>query len=120
MTSIDIIDLLKALIRKAKGASKAVMALLKTLSLLLLSLLTLLGLGLVQPSYGQPMYQRFQRQHVDPTVTGGNNSYCNKTMQTQGMTRHTCKQFNTFIHENIGTINNICRARTIPCKNRQR
>ncbi|XP_059562282.1 ribonuclease 4-like [Myotis daubentonii] len=94
------------------------MALQKTLSLLLLSLLTLLGLGLVQSSYGQPMYQRFQRQHVDHKVTGGNNSYCNRMMRTQGMTRHTCKQFNTFIHENIRTINNICRNRkTIPCKN---
>ncbi|XP_059562121.1 ribonuclease 4-like isoform X2 [Myotis daubentonii] len=93
------------------------MALLKTLSLLLLSLLTLLGLGLVQPSYGQPMYQRFQRQHVDPIGPGGTNLYCNTMMQTRGMTRPTCKQFNTFIHENIGTINNICNTTNIQCRN---
>ena len=55
------------------GISKAVMALQRTQAFLLLLLLTLLGLGLVQPSYGQDrMYQRFLRKHVDPNETGGN------------------------------------------------
>ncbi|XP_054575861.1 ribonuclease 4-like [Eptesicus fuscus] len=89
------------------------MALQKTLSWLLLLLLTLLGLRLVQPSYGQNMYQRFLGQHVDPTVTGGNNLYCNNTMKTQ----FSCKRFNTFIHENIGTIISICSTTNIQCKN---
>ncbi|XP_006108198.1 ribonuclease 4 [Myotis lucifugus] len=93
------------------------MALQKTLSLLLLLLLTLLGLGLVQPSYGQSTYQRFLRQHVDSRGPGGTNLYCNTMMQRRGMTRPTCKQFNTFIHENIRTINNICRTTNIRCKN---
>ncbi|XP_036303449.1 ribonuclease 4 [Pipistrellus kuhlii] len=93
------------------------MALQKTLSLLLLLLVTLLGLGLVQPSYGQSMYQRFQRQHVDTKQRGGTSSYCNKMMQTQGMMRPTCKQFNTFIHAGIKAINNICRHSNIRCKN---
>ncbi|ELK26233.1 PREDICTED: ribonuclease 4 [Myotis davidii] len=93
------------------------MALQKTLSLLLLSLMTLLGLGLVEPSYGQPMYQRFLRQHVESRGPGGTKLYCNTMMQTRGMTTPTCKQFNTFIHENIGTISNICNATNIQCKN---
>ncbi|XP_070262273.1 ribonuclease 4-like [Myotis yumanensis] len=93
------------------------MALQKTLSLLLLSLLTLLGLGLVQPSYGQFMYQRFLRQHVDSTQRGVTSSYCNTMMERRGMTRPRCKQFNTFIHADIGAINNICRTPNIRCKN---
>ncbi|XP_059562371.1 ribonuclease 4-like [Myotis daubentonii] len=93
------------------------MALQKTLSLLLLSLLTLLGLVLVQPSYGQFMYQRFVRQHVDSTGPGGTSSYCNRMMQTRGMTRLRCKQFNTFIHADISAINNICRTPNIRCRN---
>ncbi|XP_059562245.1 ribonuclease 4-like [Myotis daubentonii] len=93
------------------------MALQKTLSLLLLSLLTLLGLGLVQPSYGQATNKKFKWQHVDSTETGGNNFYCDTMMQSRGMTRPTCKQLNTFIHENIETINNICNAPNIRCKN---
>ncbi|EPQ06181.1 Ribonuclease 4 [Myotis brandtii] len=101
----------------AVGTSKAVIGLQKTLSLLLLSLLTLLGLGLVQPSYGETRYKKFQRQHVDSTEKGGNSSYCKKMMQERGMTKSRCKQFNTFIHEDIGTIKNICKTPKIPCKN---
>ncbi|EPQ12766.1 Ribonuclease 4 [Myotis brandtii] len=93
------------------------MALQKTLSLLLLFLLTLLGLGLVQPSYGQSMYQRFKQQHVDSTQRGGTSSYCNSMMQKRKMTRPTCKQFNTFIHADIGAINNICKTTKFRCKN---
>ncbi|ELK24502.1 PREDICTED: ribonuclease 4 [Myotis davidii] len=97
------------------------MALQKTLSLLLLSLLTLLGLrlglGLVQPSYGQATYQRFLRQHVDSTWPGGNNWYCNKMMKSWRMTRPRCKQFHTFINEDIGTIKNICNTTNIQCRN---
>ncbi|XP_023608649.1 ribonuclease 4-like [Myotis lucifugus] len=93
------------------------MALQKTLSLLLLLLLTLLGLGFVQPSYGQFMYQPLQQQHVDSTQRGGTSLYRNTMMQRQGMTRLRCKQFNTFIHENIGAINNICRTPNIQCRN---
>ncbi|EPQ05092.1 Ribonuclease 4 [Myotis brandtii] len=98
------------------GTSNIVMALQKTLSLLLLLLLTLLGLGLVQPSYGQGTYEGFQRQHVDSTGTGGTDLYCNRMMQRRGMTSDGCKKFNTFIHEDIGTINNICRTPNIRCK----
>ncbi|CAK6432448.1 unnamed protein product [Pipistrellus nathusii] len=91
------------------------MALQKTLPLLLLLLLTLLGL--VQPSYGQLMYQRFLRQHVDSTGRGGTNLYCNTMMQIRGMTSRGCKEFNTFIHEDIGTIISICSTPNIRCKN---
>ncbi|XP_016055049.1 PREDICTED: ribonuclease 4 [Miniopterus natalensis] len=94
------------------------MALQKALSLLLLVLLTLLGLGLVQPSYGQNrMYQRFLQQHVDPGVTGGDDNYCNLMMQRRRMTRFHCKQFNTFIHEDIWNIRSICSTTNIQCKN---
>lgn len=100
------------------GISKVVMALHRTRSLLLLLLLTLLGLGLVQPSYGQDrMYQRFLRQHVDPEGTGGNDTYCNLMMQRRKMTTHQCKRFNTFVHEDIWSIRSICSTTNIQCKN---
>uniref|UniRef100_A0A8C3W422 Ribonuclease 4 n=1 Tax=Catagonus wagneri TaxID=51154 RepID=A0A8C3W422_9CETA len=96
------------------------MALQRIHVLLLLLLLTLLGLGLVQPSYGQDhMYQRFLRQHVDPDVTGGNDGYCNVMMQRRKMTSYRCKPFNTFIHEDIWNIRSICSTPSIHCKNRQ-
>lgn len=102
------------------GISKAVMALQRTQAFLLLLLLTLLGLGLVQPSYGQDrMYQRFLRQHVDPDETGGNDSYCNLMMQRRKMTSHQCKRFNTFIHEDLWNIRSICSTTNIQCKNGQ-
>uniref|UniRef100_G1QF82 Ribonuclease 4 n=1 Tax=Myotis lucifugus TaxID=59463 RepID=G1QF82_MYOLU len=65
----------------------------------------------------ETMYQRFLREHVDSTGTGGNSSYCKKMMQEREMTRPRCKRFNTFIHEDIGTIKNICKTPQIPCKN---
>ena len=100
------------------GISKAVMALQRTQAFLLLLLLTLLGLGLVQPSYGQDrMYQRFLRQHVDPDTTGGNDGYCNLMMQRRKMTSHQCKRFNTFIHEDLWNIRSICSTTNIQCKN---
>ncbi|XP_036736434.2 ribonuclease 4 [Manis pentadactyla] len=90
----------------------------RTHSLLLLLLLTLLGLGLVQPSYGQDhMYQRFLRQHVDPDVSTGSDGYCNLMMQRRKMTLHQCKRFNTFIHESIWNIRSICSTANILCKN---
>ncbi|KAL1780970.1 ribonuclease 4 [Sigmodon hispidus] len=96
------------------------MALQRTQSLLLLLMLALLGLGLVQPSYGQDrMYQRFLRQHVDPLSTGGSDNYCNVMMQRRKMTSYQCKPFNTFIHEDIGNIRSICSTANIQCKNGQ-
>ncbi|XP_069878827.1 ribonuclease 4 isoform X2 [Dipodomys merriami] len=100
------------------SSSWVVMTLQQTQSLFLLLLLTLLGLGLVQPSYGQDrMYQRFLRQHVDPQETGGNDSYCNLMMQRRKMTSYQCKRFNTFIHEDIWNIRSICSTTNIQCKN---
>ncbi|KAK2506689.1 hypothetical protein MC885_002273, partial [Smutsia gigantea] len=90
----------------------------RTPSLLLLLLLTLLGLGLVQPSYGQyHMYQRFLQQHVDPSVSTGSDGYCNLMMQRRKMTLQQCKRFNTFIHESIWNIRSICSTTNILCKN---
>nr|CDG31987.1 TPA: ribonuclease A B1 [Callithrix jacchus] len=100
------------------GTSKVLMALQRTHSLLLLLLLTLVGLGLVQPSYGQDrMYQRFLRQHVHPEEIGGNDGYCNLMMQRRKMTSNHCKRFNTFIHEDIWNIHSICSTANIQCKN---
>lgn len=87
-------------------------------SVLLLLMLTLLGLGLVQPSYGQDrMFQRFLRQHVDPLGVGGRDAYCNLMMQQRKMTQHQCKPVNTFIHEDIWNIRSICSTDSIQCKN---
>ena len=102
------------------GISKAVMALQRTQVFLLFLLLTLLGLGLVQPSYGQDrMYQRFLRQHVDPDETGGNDGYCNLMVQRRKMTSHQCKPFNTFIREDLWNIRSVCSTANIQCKNGQ-
>ncbi|XP_036300744.1 ribonuclease 4-like isoform X1 [Pipistrellus kuhlii] len=92
------------------------MALQKTLSLLLLLLLTLLGLRLVKLFYGETPYEKFQRQHVDSEESGDTDLYCNTMMEKRGMTSGHCKDFNTFIHENIRTINNICKNPHIRCK----
>lgn len=95
------------------------MALQRTRSLLMLLVLTLLGLGLVQPCCGQgTMYQRFLRQHVDTQVTAGNDNYCNVMMQRRKMTSsNRCKTFNTFVHEDIWSIRNICGTDNVQCKN---
>ncbi|ELK25804.1 Glypican-6 [Myotis davidii] len=47
----------------------------------------------------------------------GNNLYCNNMMKTRGMTQFSYKRFNTFIHENIRTINSICSTTNTQCKN---
>ncbi|KAM5235244.1 ribonuclease 4-like [Ctenodactylus gundi] len=94
------------------------MALQRTCSLLLLLLLALLGLGLVQPSFGQDrMYQRFLRQHVHSQQTGGSDHYCNVMMQRRRMTNQQCKPVNTFIHETVWNIRSICSTTNIECKN---
>ncbi|XP_054572375.1 ribonuclease 4-like [Eptesicus fuscus] len=73
----------------------------------------------LQPFYGETRNERFQRQHVDSEETGGTDLYCNKMMETRGMTWPHCKKLNTFIHEDIETINNICSTPNIQCKNRE-
>lgn len=69
--------------------------------------------------HGETRNERFLRQHVDSEEKGGTDWYCNKMMQTRGMTLPDCKKLNTFIHEDIGTINNICSTPNIQCKNRK-
>lgn len=99
------------------GTSKVVMALQRTFSLLLLLLLTLLELGL--SSYGDEnrMYQRFVQQHVDSKVANRNESYCDLLMQRRKMTSRYCRYFNTFIHEDIWKVINICSTTKIRCRN---
>ncbi|XP_044518252.1 ribonuclease 4-like [Gracilinanus agilis] len=94
------------------------MAMQKTGSLFLL--LALLGLWLVPPSSGQNQrFQRFLRQHVEPSSEGGDSTYCNQMMHRRRMTVPRCKPVNTFIHEDIWNINSICRTTNIRCKNGQ-
>ncbi|XP_076983429.1 ribonuclease 4 [Tamandua tetradactyla] len=93
------------------------MALPRTHSLLLILLLILLEL-LVQPSWGQNrLYQRFLRQHVDSQGKGGTVRYCNYMMQKRRMTVPQCKHVNTFIHEDIWDIHNICNNPSTRCNN---
>ncbi|XP_067414721.1 ribonuclease-like [Emydura macquarii macquarii] len=59
---------------------------------------------------GQPSFAVFQRQHVAPPRTDHQSErvYCNRMMQNRGMTSPVCKFTNTFIHDNINTITNVC------------
>ncbi|ELK28797.1 Ribonuclease 4, partial [Myotis davidii] len=45
------------------------------------------------------------------------NWYCNTVMPRRGLTRPRCKQYHTFINEDIETIKKICRHPNIQCRN---
>ncbi|XP_020839795.1 ribonuclease pancreatic-like [Phascolarctos cinereus] len=60
---------------------------------------------------------RFKQQHVDSDYPAlSDNAYCHQMMRKKGMTQESCKQFNTFILENIWKIWALCRTTKAPCK----
>ncbi|XP_004609765.1 ribonuclease pancreatic [Sorex araneus] len=97
------------------------MALKKSLIFFPLLVLMLLLLGWVQPSLGkESRSKKFQRQHVDTDSSPSSNSnYCDVMMKRRKMTQGRCKPVNTFVHEPLPTIQDICQEQTIPCKNEQ-
>uniref|UniRef100_A0A8D0BQB9 Ribonuclease A-domain domain-containing protein n=1 Tax=Salvator merianae TaxID=96440 RepID=A0A8D0BQB9_SALMN len=79
----------------------------------LFSLLTiLLGLLLVQSCEGQRFcetaYQKFLRQHYDNPKSNVGRNYCNAMMQRRELTKPTCKDVNSFIHEKKQDILDVC------------
>ncbi|XP_003758814.1 ribonuclease pancreatic-like [Sarcophilus harrisii] len=83
--------------------------------LLLLPLLTILIVNIVS---SETPAERFERQHVDSghRDLNDNKVYCNLMMRNRGMTKGSCKQFNTFILESIWKIRAICWNTKAPCK----
>ncbi|KAM5235521.1 ribonuclease pancreatic-like [Ctenodactylus gundi] len=97
------------------------MALQKCLVLFPLLFLLLLGLGWIQPSLGKESpAQKFQRQHMDSGSSPRKGSpYCNKMMKARKMTQHSCKSFNSFIHEPLKAVQAVCSQNNIRCKDRK-
>ncbi|CAM5096093.1 unnamed protein product [Natator depressus] len=76
---------------------------------LLFLTLVLLAASLAQLSEGAS-YQQFVTRHFDSPKTRAANDrlYCNRMMQSRGLTRVFCKRRNTFIHAPAGQLQAIC------------
>ncbi|XP_037690369.1 angiogenin [Choloepus didactylus] len=74
-----------------------------------LFLICMLGLGLTPPTLTQDdsRYKHFLKQHYDAKPSGRNDRYCESMMKKRGLTT-PCKDINTFIHGNKGSIKDIC------------
>ncbi|XP_029807120.1 angiogenin [Suricata suricatta] len=74
-----------------------------------LLLVFMLGLGLTAPTLAQDdsRYKHFLTQHYDAKPKGRNDRYCEIMMKRRGLTT-PCKDTNTFIHSNKGSIKAIC------------
>uniref|UniRef100_A0ABK0M3H5 Angiogenin n=1 Tax=Rattus norvegicus TaxID=10116 RepID=A0ABK0M3H5_RAT len=80
-------------------------------------LLLVFVLGLVStPStlaQDDPRYTKFLTQHYDAKPKGRDARYCESMMRRRGLTS-PCKEVNTFIHGNKGSIKAICGANGSP------
>ncbi|XP_003734007.1 ribonuclease pancreatic [Callithrix jacchus] len=97
------------------------MALEKSLALLPLLVLVLLVLGWAKPSLGkESRAEKFQRQHMDSDGSPSSNpTYCNNMMRRRNMTQGRCKPVNTFVHEPLVDVQNVCFQEKVTCKNGQ-
>ncbi|XP_004694603.2 PREDICTED: ribonuclease pancreatic-like [Condylura cristata] len=89
---------------------EATMAL-KTLvlfSLLVLGLLVIVG---AQP----PAFKRFQERHMDTGPGPFDPPYCNKTMYQRNLLK---RNFNTFVHESLKDVHDVCWEENYIFKNR--
>ncbi|XP_044516009.1 ribonuclease pancreatic-like [Gracilinanus agilis] len=85
-------------------------------TLLLFPLLAMVVVGLVS---SESAAEKFRRQHVDTNgLDFDDNTYCNQMMKSRGMTKGSCKVFNTFIMESILKIQAICWNKKLPCKHK--
>ncbi|VFV32189.1 rnase a family pancreatic ribonuclease 1 [Lynx pardinus] len=85
-----------------------------------LLVLVLLALGYVQPSLGkESRAMKFQRQHVDSNPTNFGPNYCNEMMRRRQMTDGRCKPVNTFVHEPLADVQDVCLQGNVTCKNGQ-
>ncbi|XP_048374332.1 ribonuclease pancreatic-like isoform X2 [Sphaerodactylus townsendi] len=83
---------------------------LKISSLLLLCSFAVLLVAFLGQSSDGATYADFARQHIEPSGPGNSNpnAYCNRMMRQRGMTTGACKTYNTFIHSDPDSIQNIC------------
>lgn len=74
-----------------------------------LLLVFMLGLGVTPPTLAQDnsRYKHFLTQHYDAKPKGRNDRYCDSMMERRELTS-PCKDTNTFIHGNKGSIKAIC------------
>ncbi|XP_049469137.1 ribonuclease pancreatic [Panthera uncia] len=85
-----------------------------------LLVLVLLALGYVQPSLGkESRAMKFQWQHVDSNLTNYGRNYCNEMMRHRQMTDGQCKPVNTFVHEPLADVQDVCLQGNVTCKNGQ-
>ncbi|XP_050652558.1 ribonuclease pancreatic isoform X1 [Macaca thibetana thibetana] len=97
--------------------SEATMALDKSVILLPLLVLVLLVLGCLGR---ESRAKKFQRQHMDSGSSPSSNStYCNQMMKRRSMTHGRCKPVNTFVHEPLVDVQNVCFQEKVTCKNGQ-
>nr|ABF00154.1 pancreatic ribonuclease precursor subtype Na [Semnopithecus entellus] len=97
------------------------MALDKSVILLPLLVVVLLVLGWAQPSLGrESRAKKFQGQHMDSGSSPSSSStYCNQMMKRRNMTQGRCKPVNTFVHEPLVDVQNVCFQEKVTCKNGQ-
>ncbi|KAG8509744.1 Ribonuclease pancreatic [Galemys pyrenaicus] len=82
------------------------------MALKFLVLFSLLVLGGAQPSPAQ----RFQQQHMDPSPGPFGPNYCNQMMQNRSIVG---KNKNTFVHESITDVEDVCSVPSILCKDQR-
>nr|CAI47727.1 BerH2-scFv-hpRNase precursor [Drosophila melanogaster] len=64
--------------------------------------------------------KKFQRQHMDSDSSPSSSStYCNQMMRRRNMTQGRCKPVNTFVHEPLVDVQNVCFQEKVTCKNGQ-
>lgn len=74
-----------------------------------LVLIFVLGLGVTPPTLAQDdsRYKHFLTQHYDAKPFGRNDRYCETMMKRRDLTS-PCKDTNTFVHGNKGSIKDVC------------
>ncbi|XP_029419176.1 angiogenin isoform X2 [Nannospalax galili] len=74
-----------------------------------LLLVFMLGQVVTPPTLAQDnsRYRHFLTQHYDAKPKGRNDRYCDSMMERRGLTS-PCKDTNTFVHGNKGSIKAIC------------
>ncbi|KAI1898795.1 hypothetical protein AGOR_G00076040 [Albula goreensis] len=58
-------------------------------------------------------YEKFKQQHVDPKVSSGNDTYCNRMMASLNSGRQKLKPINTFIHARTRDVREVCDIHAI-------
>ncbi|ETE58891.1 Angiogenin, partial [Ophiophagus hannah] len=82
-----------------------------------LGLFIILAAALIMDTYAAD-YTKFLRQHYDNPKSKGGDHYCNKIMQSHGLSSPKCKMMNTFIHDMKQKITDVCGDQGVPFRGR--